>query len=103
MDNTEIRVKSEVDLDRAISYLQDIVSSLKQGRICVQRAEEALTLNPPSAVSVQVKASKKKDRESISLKVSWRPRAVEGDGETGLRISATAPPAQQEPAVTSGK
>lgn len=92
MESNEIRVKNEVALNEAVSYLEGIVSSLKQGRICVQHGEESLVFEPKELVRVEVKARKKQHKESVSLKLSWRLQPEPHTDEAGLKISAEIPP-----------
>jgi amphi-Trp domain-containing protein len=91
MESDEIRVKNEVDLNTAVSYIEGIVSSLKQGRICVQHGDESVVLEPKDVVRVEVKAGKKHQKESVSLKISWRLPPEPRKDEAGLRISADLP------------
>jgi amphi-Trp domain-containing protein len=91
MDRKEIEVKSAIEIDQAVAYLQDIVNSLKQKRVCVEHGGDSLVLNPPGSVTVEVKARQKADKESISLKISWL-RQIEGDQPApDLKISAKEP------------
>jgi amphi-Trp domain-containing protein len=89
MDSREIEVKSDMELKRAVSYLQDIVNTLKEGRICVEHAEQAVTLNPPATVSIELKARKKPSKESVSLKISWHT-PLQAEGDPGVNISSKA-------------
>lgn len=87
MKNNEIRVKNCVARRQAVDYLQDVVNSLRSGRVCVEHAEQSVTLSPPGDVTVQVKASAKEDKQSISVKISWRIPGEDEADETDLRIA----------------
>lgn len=97
MESDEIRVKNDVDLNTAVSYLEGIVSSLKQGRICVQHGEESIVFEPKDSVRVELKARKKHDKESVALKISWRLQPESHENGAGLKISAELPPQTAEP------
>ncbi len=89
MKKKEAKVKSTMELAKAINYLEDIVKSLKAGTVSVINGDETLTMSPEPSVKVTLSASQKSDKESLSLKVSWRkPEVEEGeqDGDHELRI-----------------
>lgn len=92
MKDSEIKLKNELDRARAVSYLQDIVNSLKEGRVCVEKAEQSLSLSVPPSVSVEIKARQKEHKESISLKMSWSRHAETEEAAPDLKISAGATP-----------
>lgn len=87
MEKKEAKVKTTMDLAQAISYLSDIVASLKAGTVSVSNGEHAMTLVPPRTVKVELEAVQKDDRESISMEISWR-KEEPMNGSTPLRISA---------------
>ncbi len=94
MQENEIRAKSHTTLNEAISYLEGIVASLKEGRVCVEHGEESLTFEPKGNVTVQVKARKKQDKESVSLKITWRPETNEDEGSNPPLKISSRPPAE---------
>jgi amphi-Trp domain-containing protein len=80
--------------------LEDLVTSLKEGTICVQKGEEVAVLTPTDQVALEIKAAEKKDKFKFELEITWRqgPEAVESDQP--LSISSEAPP-EPEPAEES--
>jgi amphi-Trp domain-containing protein len=90
MNNSEIKLKNNLDRDRAVSYLQDIVNSLKAGTINVEQAEQSLSFEVPPAVAVEIKAKQKEDKESITLKMSWSRHPECCEAPADLKISAGA-------------
>jgi len=73
MGKQEICVRREtVDLERAIQYVEALTASLKAGAIRVQHGSEELTIFPGSIVDIKVDAYKKKEKEKISINLSWR-------------------------------
>jgi amphi-Trp domain-containing protein len=87
----DIGVKSAITLDQAVAYLQDIVNSLKQKKVCVEHGGDSLVLNPPASVTVEVKARQKSDKESIALKIAWARQVAPGESGPELTISAKGP------------
>ncbi len=91
MNKKDIGVKSAIRLDQAVAYLQDIVNSLKQKKVCVEHRGESLVLNPPDSVTVEVKARQKSGKESISLKIGWLRPTEADETDPELTISAKEP------------
>ncbi|MCA9243737.1 MAG: amphi-Trp domain-containing protein [Phycisphaerales bacterium] len=99
MASDELRVRSAMDPVRAAQYLQAIVNGLRSGQLRVEHGDEEITLAPHGELRVSVKARRKREKESVSVKMSWEAvaeetheeEAPENDGE--LRIMAGAPTA----------
>jgi amphi-Trp domain-containing protein len=97
MSKKRIDLKGRTDLAKTIEYLENIVSSLKSGTLCVQNgSDETLTLKPEKSIDFEIGASQRSDKESVSIKLSWRKPAAEQE-ELALRISS------QEPAPASAE
>jgi amphi-Trp domain-containing protein len=100
MHKKEAKVKAAMELSKAISYLDDLVASLKAGRVTVANGEQDLSLTPDEAVKLEVKATQKTDKESIAIKLSWRsPVALPSDVD--LRISPGEPAPEGAPSSPS--
>ncbi|MGD2108619.1 MAG: amphi-Trp domain-containing protein [Phycisphaerae bacterium] len=96
MRKREAKVKAVMELPKAISYLDDLVASLKAGRVTIENGAQDLSLTPDEAVKVEVKATQKPEKESISVELSWRrPDAVPSDVD--LRITADEPAPEGAP------
>ncbi len=88
MPNEEIEVKTSGELFRGIDYLQSIVQSLRERRVCVEHEQQSMELHPPDdGVSISVKVRQKEDKASIALKISWRTTPTAED-DPGLTISS---------------
>ncbi|MCO6438653.1 MAG: amphi-Trp domain-containing protein [Phycisphaerae bacterium] len=84
---SEAKMKANLDLPKAIGYLEDVVKSLKAGRVCITNCEKSLTLTPEAMVRLELEASQKDDRESISLRIAWRKQEEEETTQGDLHIS----------------
>lgn len=69
---TKVEIEGAMDLSQAISYLEDVLNSLKEGVIRVETGDEMVMLRPSQAVDFEMSASQKKDKEKFSLKLSWK-------------------------------
>ena len=104
MKKEQIRVESVFDTEKAVSYLSDIVSKLRDGRITIEHGEHALTLEPHDPVTVKIKASRKPGKESISLKISWKTdEKAKADETTDINISSKPSPSPAEEEATDAE
>lgn len=98
MGKQEIEIKTVLGREEAARYLQELSQCLAGGKIVVQRAGEYVELGPQSTLELEIGAVRKKDKEKITLELSWRTEATLERG-CELKISADAPPPPEpEPA-----
>jgi amphi-Trp domain-containing protein len=91
MSKKRISLKGSTDLAQAIEYLEDIVSSLKNGTLCVQNgSDEALTLKPEKTLHLEIDASQRADKESVTIELSWRKAEAKQEA-LPLKISSQEP------------
>jgi amphi-Trp domain-containing protein len=90
MSKKEVKLKGIMDPEQIVSYLEDLVGSLKQGKICVQQGEQFVTLNPDQAIHLEVKASVKKGKEKFVMELAWR-KEEPADDDQEMRISPDEP------------
>ncbi|NOT02466.1 MAG: amphi-Trp domain-containing protein [Phycisphaerales bacterium] len=86
MSKKEAKVKSSMELGKAIAYLNDLVASLRAGTVSIENGDGVVTLHPEKNVKVALEATQKEDRESISLRIAWKK--PDAECKASLRISA---------------
>lgn len=96
MGKQELTVKGTMDLHRAVSYLEDLVASIKAGTVFVQQGDKVIALKPKKVVDVEVEVSQKKGKEKFVLELTWRTEEVEEAPTHDLKITSVEPP-QREP------
>jgi amphi-Trp domain-containing protein len=72
MSKQSVSLEKTMGLQEAIIYLEELVTSLKVGRIEVIEGEKRVILCPPSILDVEVEAKVKKDKQKFSLELSWK-------------------------------
>ena len=88
-NDLRLKIKALTSIENAVSYLEDIISSLKAGKVVLEKGGESMTLSPKKNVSFQVKATEKNDKEKLSVEISWRKSDdVARDEETAFKISS---------------
>jgi len=68
----KIKFESVMQRGEAVAYFGALVDGLRHGRLQFRQAEEHLALEPAEQVSVEVKASKKGDKERVAFEIEWR-------------------------------
>lgn len=86
MAKDKLKIDSVMPLDQVISKLDELATSLKNGSLRIQLGQETMQLTPSGVVDFEMKVSKKKDKEKVSLEISW-----EADQNQAMQISAQAP------------
>ncbi|WP_029897159.1 amphi-Trp domain-containing protein [Desulfohalovibrio reitneri] len=86
-DKQKLEIESVMGLPQAIAYLEDLLASLKGGRLRVSSGGESVTLTPGQVVDFELTLSRKKDKEKFEVEMSWK-RDKAGDDVT---ISADGP------------
>ncbi len=71
MSKKEAKLKGLMSIDQVVTYLEDLTTSLKEGKICVRQGEQFVTLCPDQMVDVEVKASAKKGKEKFAMELAW--------------------------------
>lgn len=90
MSKKEVKLKGVMEISQVVTYLEDLVASLKEGKICVRQGEQFVTLCPDQRVDVEVKASAKKGKEKFEMEMSWYQESVEEEPQA-MHISSEEP------------
>ena len=91
MEPKYVTMKGNMELDKLINYLEDLVGSLKKGVVYVEQEGDFIELNPPDAVDVAIEAGEKKGKQKFKLQLNWKKRLQDtGQGLT-LKISSEKP------------
>ncbi len=90
-EKREVSIKAIMEIKQFTSYLQDLMASLKEGKVCVQQGNEFVFLTPGELIEVEVEATQKKDKEKFSLELSWKTDGRGSSEISDLRISSEEP------------
>ncbi|MGD9332472.1 MAG: amphi-Trp domain-containing protein [Desulfobacterales bacterium] len=89
MGEKGITYKRMVDIQEAVSYLEALAQSLRDGSVAVAHGDKALDLEPPSVVVLEIEAKQKKDKSKFGFEIAWK-HTDDGDGGGPLKISSRA-------------
>ncbi|MCA1989485.1 MAG: amphi-Trp domain-containing protein [Desulfarculus sp.] len=100
MGKKGVSLETTLPLGQAVDYLEDLVRSLRQGRVVVQKGKEFIQLTPAALVEIELEAVRKKDKEKFVLELSWRVDADARHDEHQVRIgSQPAAPVMAEQTI----
>jgi amphi-Trp domain-containing protein len=68
----KIKFESVMQRSEAATYFGALVDGLRQGQLQFRHGEENLSLAPAQQVVVEVKASRKGDKEMVAFELEWR-------------------------------
>ena len=91
MSKNELKYKAVLERDQIIEHLESLMHAVKEGRLNVQHADQALCLVPGENIKLELKAGIKENKEKIEFELSWSEsmEMTAQDGE--LNISSTEP------------
>ena len=76
MASQHLKVKAKGGLVEVINHLEQLVKSLKEGRLCIRKNGEAITLKPqdPVVLELDAEARLEKDslREKLVIELKWK-------------------------------
>lgn len=79
MANQQLKVKAKAELAEVITHLEQLVESLKEGRLCIRKNGEAITLKPHDPVVLEIEAEAKLEKDSLREKLVIELRWKKGD------------------------
>jgi amphi-Trp domain-containing protein len=81
-DKEKIKVEGVMQITEVIANLERLVADMKTGLVSLSAGDESLELRPSVLVNVDMKASRKKDKEKFSLEISWKKiKEIDGFAE----------------------
>lgn len=101
----EIKIKQTMELAAVNDILKDLVKSFDEGTVCFEKGKEFVTLRPGKVIEVEIEAETKKDKQKLSIELSWRQYEPEKEDLPVIKISSEEPemaaPAAEEDAAES--
>jgi len=68
----KIKFESVMQRSEAVAYFSALVDGLRHGQLQFRHGDEDLALAPGEQVAVEVKATKKGDKEKVAFELEWR-------------------------------
>jgi amphi-Trp domain-containing protein len=93
-----ISLKGTVDFASASALLGDLVKSFGEKTVCLQKGSEFCTLKPGEAISYEIEAERKKNRQKLTIELSWLDEVPVQEAEA-VKITSVEPEPLPEPEV----
>ncbi len=90
MSHKKVESKTQLKRDQVASYLEELAKSLRAGKLLIQCDEDYVYLAPTDVLDLELEASQKKNREKVSLELSWSLEPAVKP-EPALQISSKEP------------
>ncbi len=91
MGKNQIELKLTADVNTVISALEDIVRSMKDGKVCIESGGRFVTLNPSDVIDMEIEASQKKGKEKIAIELEWKEMVPVSEAGAEFKISSQEP------------
>lgn len=72
MSKDEIKFKGVMGKEAVISFLEDVISAMKQGVLTIEGRGQAVSLKPCQAIEMEVKVKSREEKEKVEIELSWR-------------------------------
>lgn len=72
MSKDEVKFKGVMGKEAVISFLEAVISAMKQGVLTIEGSGEAVSLKPCQAIELEVKVKSKQEKEKLEIELSWR-------------------------------
>ncbi len=90
MSKQGIAIKGSMDYASVVAFLEDVVRSFKEKKVCVQRGEEFVTLTPGESIDLEVEATQKKGKQKLCIELNWREE-LHVESDMPFKVSACEP------------
>jgi amphi-Trp domain-containing protein len=71
-DKAKIKFASVMQRGEAVAYFAALVDGLRHGRLQFRHGMESVALEPSEQVGIEVKASRKGEKERVSFELEWK-------------------------------
>jgi amphi-Trp domain-containing protein len=86
----EVNISGTLEKNRVIAHLENLAKSLKDSTMYIQQGNEFVSLTPAAHMEFDLEAEQKKNKESLTVKISWKK--IESVGlENDILISSDKP------------
>ena len=68
----KIKFASVMQRAEAVAYFSALVDGLRHGRLQFRQGMESVALEPSAQVAMEVKASRKGDKERVTFELEWK-------------------------------
>ena len=98
MGKNSVAMEKKMSAAEVVSFLESIISSLKEGKIVIQQGTQFVVLQPKDLITVEVEASQKMEKGKLSIGIKWKqPEELQPDAD--ILVSSIEPEPVPEPEI----
>ncbi|MFH1136381.1 MAG: amphi-Trp domain-containing protein [Pseudomonadota bacterium] len=86
-----IMIKTTMSPAAVVGLLEEISHSLSAGKICVESGADFVVLEPAADIEVEIGASVRKNKQKLTLDLSWKEAPRVEAAQSSFRISSRTP------------
>jgi amphi-Trp domain-containing protein len=75
----KVKATGTVDFQRAVSYLEEALASLKSGDLVLTHGENSVTFHPKDVVEIEIEAKEKDRKQEFSFEMTWKEGLQPGE------------------------
>ena len=94
----EVMIKTTLSPEEVAGLLGDISRSMLARKVCVESGARFVVLEPSNGIELEIKAEARKNKQKLSLELSWKKAPVIEEAASTFKISSQAPEPEPEPA-----
>ena len=96
MGKNSVVLEKKMSTAEVVLFLENIKSSLKEGKIVLQQGSQYVALRPGNSITLELKAGQKKDKGKLSIGLEWLLQE-EVQSEADIIVSSVEPEPEPEP------
>jgi amphi-Trp domain-containing protein len=87
MNKQKVKAKGTAEMADVISCLEDILDSMKSGKVFLEHGGDQILLTPGGLAEVEIEAEQKDGKQELSLEFKWKER-LDSSPKLDLKISS---------------
>ncbi len=87
MNKRKVKAKGTAEMAEVINYLENILNSMKSGKVFLEHGEDRIILTPGNTAEVEIEAGEKEGKQELSFEFKWKER-LESGRKLNLKISS---------------
>jgi amphi-Trp domain-containing protein len=95
MGKNSAALEKKMSTVEVVSLLENIITSLKKGKIVLQQGGQVAVLQPGDTINVEVEASQKIEKGKLSIDLKWK-QSEEFQSEAEIVVSSNEPKTERE-------
>jgi amphi-Trp domain-containing protein len=101
MGKNSIALGKKMSKSEVISFLESIVTSLKEGKIVLEQGKQFVALQPEKLITVEIEANQKMEKGKLSIDLKWQ-KPEKKQPEENIIVSSTVPEKEESIGADAG-